>query len=254
MSDSQSQQWNPTQYAENARFVSDLGMPVVALLSPQANEHILDLGCGDGALTIKLMQLGCDVIGVDSSPDMITAAKTLGLNANVMNGEALTFNNQFDAVFSNAALHWMKKPETVIEGVWRSLKPGGRFVAEFGGYGNVATIVNAIESALASRGLPINNPWFFPEPSHYRALLEAKGFSIASLELIQRPTPLPGDVGAWLETFAQSFLAVLPADERKSLIYEVVEALRPSICDANGNWVADYVRLRFFARKEITAS
>jgi trans-aconitate methyltransferase len=161
MSDSQSQQWNPVQYAENARFVSDLGMPVVALLSPQANEHILDLGCGDGALTIKLMQLGCNVTGVDSSPEMVNVAKLLGLNAYVMSGEALQFNNQFDAVFSNAALHWMKNPEAIIEGVWRALKPGGRFVAEFGGYGNVATIVNAIESALALRELPIKNPWFF---------------------------------------------------------------------------------------------
>ncbi len=157
MFDSQSQRWNPVQYAENARFVSDLGMPVVALLSPQASEHILDLGCGDGALTIKLVQLGCDVIGVDSSPDMIMAAKALGLNANVMNGEALTFNHQFDAVFSNAALHWMKNPEAVIDGVWQALKPGGRFVAEFGGYGNVNTIVTAIESALALRGFNMMN-------------------------------------------------------------------------------------------------
>jgi SAM-dependent methyltransferase len=253
MSDSQSQQWNPVQYAENARFVSDLGMPVVALLSPQANEHILDLGCGDGALTIKLMQLGCNVTGVDSSPEMVNVAKLLGLNAYVMSGEALQFNNQFDAVFSNAALHWMKNPEAIIEGVWRALKPGGRFVAEFGGYGNVATIVNAIESALALRELPIKNPWFFPEPSHYRTLLEARGFSVKCMELIPRPTPLPGDVGGWLETFAQSFLSVLPLPDRERVVLEVVDALRPSLCDVNGNWVADYVRLRFSATKENTA-
>lgn len=153
MSSSNTQHWSPEQYAKHARFVSTLGVPVIGLLSPNRGESILDLGCGDGALTMKLMELGCTVVGVDSSADMVAAAKSLGLNAHVIDGESLRFTSEFDAVFSNAALHWMKDPERVITGVWRSLKPGGRFVGEFGGYGNVATIVRAIESALSSRGL-----------------------------------------------------------------------------------------------------
>lgn len=156
------QHWNPEQYAENARFVYDLGIPVVELLSPQLGERILDLGCGDGALTVKLLKLGCEVVGVDSSPEMVAAARALGLDARIMSGQTLQFDNEFDAVFSNAALHWMKEPETVIDGVWRALKPNGRFVGEFGGYGNVSAIVTAIESALTSRGLAVPSPWFFP--------------------------------------------------------------------------------------------
>ncbi len=243
------QHWNPKQYALNARFVSDLGMPVVELLSPQPGERILDLGCGDGALTVKLLNYGCEVVGVDSSPEMVAAAQELGLDARVMEGQSLQFNNEFDAVFSNAALHWMKEPEAVIEGVWRALKPGGRFVGEFGGYGNVSAIVTAIESALASRGLAVPSPWFFPRPEEYRKLLEASGFAVQNIGLIPRPTPLPGDVSSWLETFAQPYTSVMSAGEKPCFIAEVVEALRPVLCGANGNWEADYVRLRFSATK-----
>ena len=143
MTSSQAQHWNPEQYGKNARFVSDLGMPVVDLLSPQSGERILDLGCGDGALSLKLVELGCKVVGVDSSAEMIRAAHSLGLDAHVVDGQSLPYDNEFDAVFSNAALHWMKEPEKVIAGVWRALRPGGRFVGEFGGYGNAATIFTA---------------------------------------------------------------------------------------------------------------
>ena len=175
MSSSHAQHWNPAQYAEHARFVSDLGLPIIELLSPQPGESILDLGCGDGALTIKLVELGCHVVGVDSSPDMIAAAQSLGLNVQVIDGQALPFINEFDAVFSNAALHWMMHPEHVIAGVWRALKPGGRFVGEFGGCGNVTAIITAIESALSSRGLLIAHPWFFPHPEEYKRLLKIRG-------------------------------------------------------------------------------
>jgi hypothetical protein len=147
----------------------------------------------------------------------------------------------------------MKKPKAVISGVWRALKPGGRFVAEFGGYGNVETIVNAIESALLTRrGTIVVGPWYFPQPQEYTALLEAKGFEVEKIELIQRPTPLPGNISGWLETFAQSYTAALPVGERPRFIAEVVESLRPKLCDTNGNWTADYVRLRFVATKPMT--
>jgi trans-aconitate methyltransferase len=246
--------WDPAQYAEHARFVFDLGMPVVELLAPKPGERILDLGCGDGALTLKLARLGCAVVGVDASPEMVAAAKSLGLTVQVMDGQTLPFINEFDAVFSNAALHWMKQPKAVIAGVWRALNPGGRFVAEFGGYGNVATIIAAIESALASRGMTVASPWFFPRPEEYRDLLEVIGFEVNTIVLIPRPTPLPGDMSGWLETFAQPYTAALPTNQIRGFISEVVEDLRPMLCDADGKWHADYVRLRFFATKPQSAS
>jgi SAM-dependent methyltransferase len=180
---------------------------------------------------------------------MVTAAKSRGLAAHVMYGQSLQFTNEFDAVFSNAALHWMKNPERVISGVWQALKPGGRFVGELGGDGNVSAIVTAIESALSARGMAAASPWFFPRPEEYRRLLEASGFALESIALFPRPTPLPGDVGGWLETFAQPYTSTLLKDERKDFISEVVEALRPVLCNANGDWEADYVRLRFSATK-----
>ena len=249
MSSSHAQHWDPAQYAEHARFVSDLGIPVMELLAPKPGERILDLGCGDGALTLKLAKHGCTVVGVDSSPEMVAAAKSLGLTAQVMNGHTLPFTNKFDAVFSNAALHWMTHPKDVIASVWRALKPGGRFVGEFGGYGNVASIVTAIESALSSRGVAVATPWFFPRPEEYRGLLEDRGFAVESLALIPRPTPLPGDMGGWLQTFAQPYASALSATERPGFISQIVTALRPVLCDATGNWHADYVRLRFSATK-----
>jgi len=229
-------------------------MPVVELLAPQPGEHILDLGCGDGALTVKLLDFGCDVVGVDSSLEMVSVAQTLGLDARVIDGHSLQFDNEFDAVFSNAALHWMKEPTRVIDGVWRALRPGGRFVGEAGGYGNVSAIVEAIECALRERKLSVSCPWFFPSREDYQSLLNRSGFVVRSIALIPRPTPLPGDIGDWLETFAQSYISALPKTERAGFIAEVVEALRPVLCDANGNWVADYVRLRFAAIKPSTAN
>lgn len=249
MAESDKQHWSPEQYAENARFVSDLGAPVVELLAPEAGERILDLGCGDGALTVQLVERGCEVVAVDASPEMVEAAGSLGLDARVMDGQALQFEGEFDAVFTNAALHWMKNPGPVVAGVWRALKPGGRFVGEFGGRGNVATIVGAVESALDFRGLQVECPWYFPGPGEYRQLLEENGFSVQNMALIPRPTLLPGDVGSWIETLAQPYLSVVPDSLRGEFLREVVEALRPVLCGREGNWHADYVRLRFSARK-----
>jgi SAM-dependent methyltransferase len=244
-----SQSWNAETYGTNARFVSDLAGAVLAWLDPQPGERILDLGCGDGALTRRLQEQGCAVIGVDASDAMVAAARGLGLDARPIEGQALPFEACFEAVFSNAALHWMLPPEAVIAGVARALVPGGRFVAELGGQGNVAAIHGALVSALARRGLAVTPDTYFPSPAAYRALLEAAGFLVERIELIPRPTVLPGSVGDWIETFGHTFTAAVPADQRPALIDEVVEVLRPALQRADGVWIADYVRLRVRALK-----
>lgn len=244
------QHWDPQRYNENAGFVAELGAPLLDLLRPRAGERILDLGCGEGALTAKIAASGAEVLGVDASPDQVAAAKARGLKVLVMDGAALTFEKEFDGVLSNAALHWMLDPDAVLRGVARALRPGGRFIAEMGGAGNVGIITAALFAALEARGLDPQAayPWYFPTPEAYQAKLEAAGFVADTIALIPRPTPLPGEMGGWLETFAESFLKQVPAAERAKLIEEVVERLRPSLCDDQGQWSADYVRLRFSAR------
>jgi trans-aconitate methyltransferase len=245
------QSWDPDRYARNARFVSDLGMPVVELLAAQPGERILDLGCGDGALTAKLAAMGCEVVGVDASEPQIRGARALGLDAHVMDGHRLTFSNEFDAVFSNAALHWMRHPGEVIAGVKRALRPRGRFVAEMGGHRCVEKIRTALVGALNRRGLDGEGavPWYFPTVEEYSERLINGGFSINYIALIPRPTPLPGDVSGWLETFAENFISKLPPADRPAFIDEVREALRPQLCDSSGKWIADYTRLRFAAHR-----
>jgi trans-aconitate methyltransferase len=245
------QRWDPERYRRNAAFVPALGREVVALLAPRKGERILDLGCGDGTLTCELARTA-SVLGVDASAEQIAACRARGLDARVADGNALAFDNEFDAVFSNAALHWMRDPDGVIASVWRALKPGGRFAAECGGAGNVAHVIKAALDALKRRGIDGEkaNPWYFPPPGEYRAKLEAQGFKIVSMMLFQRPTALPGPLGDWLDTFAECFLALLPESGRAAFKREVEEALRPHLFKG-GVWVADYVRLRFAAHKPL---
>lgn len=245
------QRWSPETYARNARFVSDLGAPLLDLLAPGAGERVLDLGCGDGALTEKLVERGCAVVALDASAEQVEGARARGLDARIGDGAALAFDAEFDAVFSNAALHWMLDPDAVIAGVWRALGPGGRFVGEMGGAGNVRLIVAALAAALDARGRDGRGavPWYFPTPEEYRAKLEAAGFMVPYIELIPRPTPLPGEMADWLETFAENFLNQVPEADRATLLGEVSAALAPDLRDAEGGWSADYVRLRFRAEK-----
>lgn len=243
--------WEAQGYKHHAGFVPELGMPVVDLLAPRPGERILDLGCGEGTLTERLVSAGCSVVGVDSSPDFVASARKRGLDARLADGHALPFQAEFDAVFSNAALHWMTRPDLVIAGVVRALKPGGRFVGEFGGAGNVQRIVTALEDALGRRGLDgkAANPWYFPTAEEYGTRLASHGFTVTSIALIPRPTPLPTDMAGWLGTFAQSFLNRVPEADRPALLAEVMEAVAPDLRDADGRWTADYVRLRFAAVK-----
>jgi trans-aconitate methyltransferase len=244
-----SQTWDPTRYAKNAGFVPQLGLPVLELLTPLAGERILDLGCGDGVLTKKLRDIGVDVKGVDASAEQISAARSAGLDADVVDGHDLDFDREFDAVFSNAALHWMKRPDEVLAGVARALKPGGRFVGEMGGYMNVAALRVACWATLQAREInPADfDPWYFPSPAAYGEKLEQAGFKVENIQLIPRQTPLPGDVRGWLETFCESFLNAVPVAEKKALLNEIAALVEPMLKDEKGNWTADYVRLRFRA-------
>jgi trans-aconitate methyltransferase len=241
--------WESNTYLKHAHFVADLATPVIELLNPQKGEHILDLGCGDGRLTKALQDLGCIVTGVDYSEDFVKTAKANGLNAKVMDAHHLTFDNEFDAVFSNAALHWMKQPEKVIAGVKRTLKPNGRFVGEFGGHGNIQSILDALQIALKERDIDLYgvNPWYFPTPDEYRTLLEAEGFRVDSIELIPRPTPLPTDILGWLAVFANSFTKLFPELEQEAFLKRVMALTAPNLQQADGTWTVDYVRLRFAA-------
>ena len=241
------QQWDPKRYSHEAGFVATLGEPLIDLLAPQPHERVLDLGCGDGALTVKLCARGCEVVAVDSSPAQVEAAIARGLNASVADGHRLRFVNEFDAVVSNAALHWMKRPDEVLAGVSRALVDGGRFVAELGGEGNVERIVTGIDNVLSNHGVDSSavNPWYFPAPEEYSERLEAQGFEILSIEHFPRPTPIAVDVTDWLEIFTQSFFATFNSDERIGLLAELRETLVGDLCDADGNWELDYVRLRF---------
>lgn len=249
---SRNQEWQAARYAANARFVSDLGQPVLELLAPQPGERILDLGCGDGALTEKIAPAGAQVVGVDGSADMVQAAQQRGVEARVMDAYHLTFAAEFDAVFSNAALHWMSTdPDAVIRGVHRALKPGGRFVGEFGGHGNVAAITVALFATLERYGIAdagLLNPWYFPTAGEYSARLSRAGLNVSYIELIPRPTPLPTGMRAWLQTFAMPFTKAIAEDRRGAFLNEVTERLKPVLCDEEGRWTADYVRLRFAAQ------
>jgi trans-aconitate methyltransferase len=248
------QTWDPVTYARNARFVSDLGAPVVELLAPKPGERILDLGCGDGVLTKQLADLGCEVTAIDSSPAQIEAARKLGLDAHVMSAKELPFREEFDAVFSNAVLHWIKRADSMIAAVYRSLKPGGRFIAECGGHGCVHKIRTALVQALERRGLDGESrvPWYFPTPGDYATRLENGGFRVDSIALIPRPTPLPGDVIGFLETFGHSFVQGFSGEELTEYLQEVRTILGPQLRNSQGIWIADYVRLRFEATRPST--
>jgi trans-aconitate methyltransferase len=245
------QTWDPASYAKNARFVSDLGSPVLELLAPKPGERILDLGCGDGVLTKKIADIGCDVVAVDSSVAFIDSARKLGLVAHVVDAVMLPYNAEFDAVFSNAVLHWIKRADEMIAGVYRALRSGGRFVAECGGFGCVDKIRRALVEALDKRGIDGESrvPWYFPTPGDYATRLERAGFRVDSIALIPRPTPLPGDITGFVETFGLCFLEGMSSQDRGEYLQEVRSVLEPQLVNEAGVWIADYVRLRFAATK-----
>jgi trans-aconitate methyltransferase len=246
-----SQTWDAQAYARNGAFVRELAGGVVEWLSAEPHEAILDLGCGDGQLTQRLAGMAASVQGVDASTDMVAAARGRGVNAQVGIAEALPFGDStFDAVFSNAALHWVRDQNAMLNEVHRVLKPGGRFVAEMGGQGNIAAIRVALMAVLARHGHPdaedgVN---YYPTAEGYTARLEQHGFRVERIALIPRPTPLPASgMEAWLRTFRRGVLDSLPSPLRETVVAETTALLASALRDEAGNWVADYVRLRFFA-------
>lgn len=247
----QQQVWRPGDYNANASFVSNLGSPVVALLNPKVGEKILDLGCGDGTLAEQMQRAGARVVGIDSSPEMIAAATARGVEAFVMSGEAITFTEEFDAVFSNAALHWIPNYRAVISGAYNALKEHGRFVGEFGAFGNVQRIIDGIEAVFARNPDfgKFHNPWYFPKEADYAVALEEGGFRVDVVQTIVRPTPLTTGVREWLKVFANHVISGLSAEQEERFLQQVEESVRPHLYDPASGWSADYVRLRFAATK-----
>lgn len=246
------QTWNASQYAANGRFVADLAKGVVELLAPQAGETILDLGCGDGALTEQIAAYGVDVTACDASVSMLAGAKERGLNTVAADMRELPFRGEFNAVFSNAALHWVTQLPAVAQGVHRALMPGGRFVAEMGGLGNIAAIRTALQAVFAGYGIDAETQAAsrYPSRDEMRGILEGAGFTVQSIELIPRPTLLKSGMEQWLRTFRNGLFDKLSAEDRQVALDRTVALLKPALCDADGVWWGDYVRLRFHATRQ----
>jgi SAM-dependent methyltransferase len=246
------QEWDPQQYGKHGAFVHGLAGGVLEWLNARPGERILDVGCGDGQLTARMAAAGVSVVGLDSSAQMAAAARARGIEVTEGSAEKMPFAAQsFDAVFSNAALHWVRDHDAMMSEVKRVLKPGGRFVAEMGGHGNVAAILVAVSAALSRHGFAgrQDSVNYYPTPEAYARRFTAHGFAVERMELIPRPTPLgEGGMEAWIRTFRRGILELLPEEVRASVVEDAVAMLTPVLCDEEGNWTADYVRLRFAAR------
>ena len=242
--------WNADNYNKHADFVSNLAFPVVDLLNPKENERVLDLGCGDGTLALEIEKFNTKVIAVDLSESMVEKTKEKGIEAYVMSAIELPYENEFDAVFSNAVLHWVKEPETAIAKISNALKANGRFIAEFGGYGNIKYLTDAMQKVFDKNKEygEFNNPWYFPKDTDYKQMLEANGFDVEYIELIPRPTKVD-DIANWLDVFANGIVSHLTKEQQRRFKQEVREILKPKIYSEKDGWVADYVRLRLKATK-----
>jgi trans-aconitate methyltransferase len=249
--------WDPKLYNDKHAFVWEKAKGVVELLAPKSGERILDLGCGTGHLTAQIAAARAEVIGIDRSPEMISQARQQfpRLKFEVADARHMQFDRQFDAIFSNAVLHWIVEPELVVQGVARALAPGGRFVAEFGGKRNVSRLLAAIDRAYAEFGIEnglAGNTWYYPSVAEYASLLEKEGLEVREAGLFDRPTRLEdGGKGleAWIHMFVKFALDRFPADRRQEFLREIEKQARPELF-RNGNWELDYRRLRIAAWKQ----
>jgi SAM-dependent methyltransferase len=245
------QTWDTLAYEKNGAFVHGLAGGVLEWLGAKPAETILDLGCGDGQLTQRIASTGASVIGVDTSPEMVAAARSRGVQADEASAESLPYpDSSFDAVFSNAALHWVRDQDAMMAHVRRVLKPGGRFVAEMGGHGNIAAIRVALMAVLARHGHADREDGvnYYATPEAYARRLTRHGFNVDRIALIPRPTALAeSGMAGWLRTFRRGVLDGLPEAIREQVVEETVALLAPVLRDEDGAWTADYVRLRFIA-------
>ena len=247
--------WDAPGYESRGAFVWEMPADLLDLLGPAADERILDVGCGTGHLAARIAECGADVLGIDASPSMVELARRNypGLRFELLDVLEMRFPSEFDAVFSNAALHWMKEaPAEVIACVARALRPGGRFVAEMGAHRNVRIITDALYRALAEEGVPadaVDFPWYFPRTSHYVGLLEDGGFDVTQLYYFARPTPLddcPNGLADWIVMFGRNFTDAAPPGRAQAVVNRTIELTRDRLCP-DGRWITDYTRLRFVA-------
>jgi len=252
----QGSQWNAGLYDDKHSFVWKMAAGLLELLEAKARERILDLGCGTGHLTEQIAASGAKVVGVDLSSEMIRQAKEKypALQFELMDAREIAFAEPFDAVFSNATLHWIKEPEKVITRIATVLRPRGRFVAEFGGKGNVGGLMAAVEQAWRKIGVsgPTPDPWYYPSIAEYAARLEKHGMEVTYAILFDRPTPLEdGERGLrnWLSMFGGSFLGQLSAEQREVTLLAIEQEARPALW-RDSQWVMDYRRLRIVAKKQ----
>jgi SAM-dependent methyltransferase len=237
--------WDAADYARVGGFVAELGGAALDLLDPRPGERILDVGCGEGTLTKRIIERGATVLGIDSSPEMIAAARERGVDALLLAAEDMQFFAQFDAAFSNATLHWVLHKEQAARAIFRALKPGGRFAGEMGGEGNLRKLREALDEELIIRGYlpPLEASNWYASPEDFAAVYEAAGFGEIDARLIERPTPIEHGIAQWVTTFRKGWLdrAGVPEEERGEI--------GTAVADRVGSNVADYVRLRFIMRK-----
>jgi trans-aconitate methyltransferase len=237
--------WDPAEYSRVGAFVAELGQAALDLLEPKRGERILDVGCGEGTLTRKIAECGATVLGIDNSPEMIAAARGNGVDALLLDVADMQLFAEFDAAFSNAALHWVLDKEQAARAIFRALKPGGRFAGELGGEGNIARLREALDTELVIRGYvpPAESSNWYPSPEEFAGVYESAGFDHIDARLIERPTPIGHGIAEWVTTFRGGWLdcAGVPEDERAEI--------GAAVADRIGSNIADYVRLRFIMRK-----
>ncbi|MDS0259901.1 methyltransferase domain-containing protein [Haloarcula sp. S1CR25-12] len=250
-------EWDADDYDDGHGFVAEYGEDVVGLLDPQPGERILDLGCGTGTLTAEIAGSGADVVGIDAAEPMVAQAREAypDLTFAVADAREYTPEGTFDAVFSNAALHWIPGPDhdAVLATVADALAEDGRFVAEFGGRGNVSRVETAVRAELAERGYDTDHSWYFPSVGEYAPRLESHGLEVTSAWLFDRPTELDGGEAGlreWVGMFGDELLAPVSETDREAVVRGVEERLRPALFDPETEtWTADYRRVRFVARR-----